>query len=272
MSTYAIGDIQGCYTELLALLKLIQFDPNRDQLWFAGDLINRGPDSLAVLRFIKSLTPAPIVTLGNHDLYFLAVASGAIPHRKNKDTFDDILQADDCEELCAWLRNQKLFHHDQGFTLVHAGIPPQWDLATSQRLAHEVEEVLQGDRAIEFFAHMHGNEPSLWDETLTGWKRLRLIINYLTRMRFCNEEGRLELYCKSTLGSQPQGYHPWFDIPSRLTQNDKILFGHWASLRGEVDVRNVYALDTGCVWGGKLSAFRLEDERFFSVACAREVF
>jgi len=265
MSTYAIGDVQGCYQELQQLLADISFDPNQDTLWFAGDLVNRGPHSLDVLRFIKSL-PHKIVVLGNHDLHFLAVAYEALPLKKH-DTLQDVLNAPDCIELCEWLRKKPFVHHDDklGFTMVHAGIPPQWTVQQAVNYSHELEAALRGDEFKEFFQHMYGNKPSHWNDDLSGWKRLRLITNYFTRMRFVDEEGRLELDTKSGLDSQPEGYFPWFSIPGRQHKNDKILFGHWAALEGKVNEPNVFALDTGCVWGGKLTALRLDDLTWFSV-------
>jgi len=266
MATYAIGDIQGCYAEFQDLLALIQFDQNTDTLWLTGDLINRGPDSLAVLEFIQSIQSSVIITLGNHDLHFLAVAMQAVPYRKHKDTFADILQTKDLNKHCDFLLQQKLCHVKNDFIMSHAGIPPQWDVATAQRLAREVETVLQSGQAAELFQHMYSDQPDIWNENLQSWERYRIIINYFTRMRFCDSDGRLALNCKSTLGSQPKGYHPWFSFDDRKAKDNKIIFGHWAALNGKVDTANVFALDTGCVWGGSLTAFRLEDQSYFSVS------
>lgn len=265
MATYAIGDVQGCYTQLCDLLDTIAFSHD-DYLWFAGDIVNRGPHSLATLRLIHSLRQQVTLVLGNHDLHLLAAINGIDP-LKAKDTFQDILTADDGMELCEWLRQQKLLHYapEKHCVLTHAGIPPQWDLTQARAYAKEVEVVLHSDDAIRLFQHMYGDEPDIWTDDVSGWDRLRLIINYFTRMRFCTPEGRLILHCKSTIGTQPKGYYPWFSIPGRLTKKESILFGHWAALAGQVDEPNVYALDTGCVWGGKLTALRLEDKQFFQV-------
>jgi len=269
MSTYAIGDIQGCFDPLMRLLDKIQFNDKQDILWFAGDLINRGPQSLETLRFIKSLKQQAITVLGNHDLTLLAIGKQAIPYNPHLHTFNDILTAPDCEELLAWLSHQPLLHHDHtlNFTLVHAGFPPQWDLSTAIALAKEVEAVLQGPTAIEFFKHMYGDYPNIWDPNLTGWDRIRFIVNCFTRLRFCSPLGELELSQVGPEDSAPHGFSPWFKIPHRHSQDLNILFGHWASLMGNTDVPNVFPLDTGCVWGNCLTALRLEDRVKISVQC-----
>ena len=268
MNTYAIGDIQGCMEPLQCLLKKIGFDPSKDHLWLAGDLINRGPDSLAVMRFLYSIRTSLTVVLGNHDLHFLAVALG---HRKpgKHDTLDNLLNAQDLQQLISWLRSCKLFHHDalSGFSMVHAGIAPQWDIAQTQGYAREVEAVLQSDEIDNFLINMYGNEPAVWNEGLRGQDRLRVITNYLTRMRFCSAEGELNLEDKTGIDDTPAGFMPWFQHPARKTQNNKIIFGHWAALEGKTNTPNVFALDTGCVWGGTLTALRLEDEKLFSCEC-----
>lgn len=268
MSTYAIGDIQGCLEPLQCLLKKIAFDPAKDKLWLAGDLINRGPDTLATLRFLYSIRTSLVIVLGNHDLHFLAVAYG-LRKKSQYDTLDELLQAPDCAELIQWLRQQKLLHHDPalGFTLVHAGIPPQWELAQAQACAREVEAVLQSDAIAEYLATMYGNKPSCWEDGLQGQERLRLITNYFTRMRFCNAHGELELATKESADAAPVGYAPWFSFAERKTKHEKILFGHWAALEGHTNIPNIYALDTGCVWGGALTAMRLEDSQKFSCNC-----
>lgn len=272
MATYCIGDVQGCFVELKNLLATINFDPQSDTLWFTGDLVNRGPDSLQVLRFIKALGDRAITVLGNHDLHFLALAANPKSEIHSQyDTLDELLAAPDCADLCAWLRQQPLLHHDAsvGFTMVHAGLPPQWDLVKAQRCAQEVEQVLRSDRYIEFFTHLYGNQPNCWNEDLTGWDRLRVITNYFTRLRFCTMEGVLELNTKGESHKPPAGYLPWFKISHRLNQDLKIVFGHWAALEGKTDTPNVYALDTGCAWGRCLSAMRLEDLKWFSVKCRK---
>lgn len=270
MATYVIGDVQGCFSELQKLLAHIQFDPSKDKLWFTGDLVNRGPQSLEVLRFVKSLGRQQQIVLGNHDLHLLAVA-----HHSHvgwsEDTFGDVLRAPDCDELMRWLCQQPLFYHDarSGYSLVHAGLAANWDLQTAQQLSDEVSAVIQDSaQAKIFFQHMYGNEPRQWDAVLTGWDRLRCITNYFTRLRFCREDGHLELSKKGTVDSA-QELIPWFQVPNRKNKDLKIIFGHWAALGGVTNTLNTYALDTGCIWGYCLTAMRLEDERRFSVQCSR---
>lgn len=271
MATYAIGDVQGCFKTLLGLLKIIDFNPAVDSLWFCGDLVNRGPESLETLRFIKSLQDKTqnqpnniVVTLGNHDLHLLAVFFGQAKAKK-KDTLQAILVAEDRHELLTWLLHQPLFYQDQalGFCMVHAGIPPQWSLQDTQRFAKEVETQLQSDNAEYFFKHMYGNKPCQWSDSLSGPERLRLITNFLTRMRFCTPAGKLELTSKGPIAETPKGYIPWFESSARSQDELQILFGHWAALEGICKQPNIFALDTGCVWGQQLSAFRLEDKQWF---------
>jgi bis(5'-nucleosyl)-tetraphosphatase (symmetrical) len=271
MATYCIGDVQGCFDQLLLLVDKINFDGDKDSLWFTGDLVNRGPASLAVLRWVKALGERAIIVLGNHDLHLLAVAYGQAALTKH-DTLDEILNAADCAELCAWLRQQPLLHHDAvlGFTMVHAGLPPQWDLAQAKNYAQEVQQALRGDSHREFFAHLYGDQPACWSDTLSGWDRLRLITNYFTRLRFCRPDGALELASKGEATVSPPGYYPWFKLPDRAHKNLPIVFGHWAALAGKTDEPDCYALDTGCVWGKCLTAMRLEDKKYFSVACCEE--
>lgn len=273
MSTYAIGDIQGCMEPLQCLLREIQFDPSKDYLWLAGDLINRGPDSLAVLRCLYTLRERIIFVLGNHDLHFLAIAAGQRRPGKS-DTLNELLNAKDAQPLIDWLLTGKLLHHDKnlGFTMVHAGIPPQWNLAQAQGFAGEVEKVLQSDNPYDYLAAMYGNSPSLWSDNLTGLDRLRIITNYFTRMRFCTAAGELELETKSSALVPPPGYLPWFAHTNRKTSENKIIFGHWAALEGKTEIPGTYALDTGCVWGGSLTALRLEDEKFFTCDCPQNNF
>ena len=270
MAIYAIGDVQGCFDELQTLLKQIDFHPGRDHLWFTGDLVNRGPKSLQVLRFVKSLASDAVTVLGNHDLHLLAVAEGSDRYRYN-DTFDDVLNAPDSDELLDWLRHRPLLHHDTelGYTLIHAGLPPQWDLVQAEACAGEVEAVLRGRRYGEYFEHMYGNQPELWADDLTGWERLRFITNCFTRLRYCYQEGRLALDEKGAPGSQPAGYLPWFTAPGRRSAGLKILFGHWSTL-GEHTDSEIYPLDTGCVWGGSLTALKLDGEaRWYRTPCLR---
>ena len=270
MAVYAIGDIQGCYQELLALLDKINFDPSNDRLWFTGDLVNRGPQSLEVLRFVKQLDNNAIVTLGNHDLHLLAVAFNHAS-KLDKDTLDSVLGAPDKNELLYWMRTRPLLHHDKesGFTLVHAGLAPQWDMPTAAGLAHEVEIALGGNNFMQFFEHMYGDNPGCWSNDLTSWDRLRVIVNAFTRLRYCDEQGRFALKEKGPPGSQKKQYQPWFTIPARKTKNEKIIFGHWSTIHlGNIknfNDFNVYPLDTGCLWGGTLTALRLEDEKWFRV-------
>jgi len=266
MATYAIGDIQGCFDELQALLQLVEFSYD-DTLWIAGDLVNRGPKSLETLRYLKSLGDQALCVLGNHDLHLLAVYFGSSP-RKRSDTLNSILDAPDCEELLSWLRKQKLLVLDSTnqFVMTHAGIPPCWSIKKTKKRAKEIEKVLDSTLAKEFFDHMYGNQPDTWSADLEGWERLRLITNYLTRMRFCSAEGKLDFSAKGTLDSQPDGYRPWFELPRKdISENNiRILFGHWAALEGVTTGENIYALDTGCVWGNKLTALRLDDLKIFS--------
>ena len=261
MSTYVFGDIQGCYDELQALLSLIKFNENNDQLCFLGDIINRGNKNLETVKFIMSLPDAQVV-LGNHDLHFLAVATGTKKISK-KDTFNDILSSTELNEIMSWMRQQALIIYLQEFdsTLVHAGIPPNWSFKLAMTYAHEVEEILRSQQHVDFFKYMYGNEPAIWSDDLLGWDRLRVITNYLTRLRYCNQSGEMEFKHKTKI--QPEGYQPWFEFNRQET--GKILFGHWAAIEGYTGKKNFLALDTGCVWGRKLSCYRLEDQQYFSV-------
>lgn len=262
---YAIGDVQGCYSSLQNLLEIIQFDPKDDKLWFAGDIINRGPQSLETLRFIKALGDRAITVLGNHDLHCLAVFYGAV-EKKPYDTLDSILRAPDAEELCDWLRHQPLLHVDESYNaaMLHAGFYPLWDLEQAKSCAKEVEAALQGPQHLEFFHHMYGNEPSTWHDDLTGWDRLRFITNCFTRMRLCHTNGQLDLLHKGPPTQAESGYQPWFQLPYKHADNLHIIFGHWAALECRCDVPNIHPIDSGCVWGNKLTALRLEDWQRFS--------
>lgn len=270
MTTYAIGDVQGCYDPLMRLLEKIQFDPNTDVLWFTGDLVNRGPHSLETLRFVKSLGKKAITVLGNHDLTLLAVAYDATPYNPHHHTFQDVLNAEDSNELIQWLRQCPLLHHDTDlqFTLVHAGLLPTWDLALAMALAREVERVLQAEDPKQFLIHMYGNEPSRWDPHLQGYDRLRFILNCFTRIRFCTVDGTLDLHTKDSAHADTEEYLPWFAIPERVNKNLAIIFGHWASLEGKCNTPSVFPLDTGCVWGNCLTGMRLPDKKRFEVPCA----
>jgi bis(5'-nucleosyl)-tetraphosphatase (symmetrical) len=264
---YAIGDVQGCYEPLQRLLELIDFDEKKDRLWFVGDLVNRGPESLAVLRFIKSLPLAPQITLGNHDLHLLASLFGGRPWAGHDDTIHEVLHADDGEELGHWLRKQSILCYSIELNVVmcHAGIPPLWTLSQARCLAQELEEVLSGEGYIDYLKQMYGNNPALWSESLSGMDRLRSITNYFTRMRFCNREGQLELSFKGTIEDAPASLYPWYEVPGRQEIKADIVFGHWAALEGVCPYPHIHAIDTGCLWGGALTALRLQDKHRFSV-------
>lgn len=268
MSTYAIGDIQGCFNELKNLLNHIHFDATKDTLWFTGDLINRGKQSLEVLRYIRDLGEQHKMVLGNHDLHLLAVYY-EVQEPSKQDTINDILQAPDCDDLINWLRFRPLFHYDEtlGYALAHAGLAPSWTLEKAKQLTKEVEAVLKSDSPQFFLQAMYGNHPDYWNDDLTGIARLRCITNYFTRLRLCYRDGRLDFTYKGTLKDKPAHLIPWFDVSNRANASLKIIFGHWAALGGKVDVSNVFALDTGCVWGNRLTALCLDNEKRFSIAC-----
>lgn len=263
MAVYAIGDIQGCYDELQTLLKTLNFKPDCDELWFVGDLVNRGPKSLKTLRFIKGLADGAKVVLGNHDLHLLAIAYADENKRHRKDTLDGILGAKDRDLLLDWLRHQPLMYRDDalGYTMVHAGLHPFWPLDQAQRLAEEVESVLRGDQHTDFYWQMYGNRPDNWHHDLTGWDRLRVITNYFTRLRFCRSDGRYDMLEKGAPGSQPSGLLPWFEVPGRRSRDEAIVFGHWSLLAGHPVPTNIMPLDTGCLWGRALTAVQLDGEK-----------
>ena len=258
MTVYAIGDIQGCYDSLMTLLDHIGFDEHQDTLWFAGDLVNRGSKNLETLRFIKSLGEQAVSVLGNHDLHLLALAAHC-RSPKPTDTFQDIIDANDGKELLDWLRHRPMVHHDPvlGYTLIHAGLPPQWDLTLTLSCGRELEAVLAGPDYKLFFERMYGDEPAIWSDSLKDDDRLRFIVNCLTRMRYCDANGRMNLDETGPPGSQPEPYLPWFQVPGRASTDMKIICGHWSSL-SYYNNGNVYALDTGCVWGKSLTALKLE--------------
>lgn len=268
MAVYAVGDVQGCYAPLRALLSELHFDPKHDRLWFTGDLVNRGPQSLEVLRFVRDLGERAVCVLGNHDLHLLAVAAGtaaAGPH----DTLEPILNAPDRDELLAWLRTRRLLHHDStlGYTLVHAGLLPAWDLTLAQGLAQEVEQQLR-QTPQEFFRNMYGDQPDRWGANLRGIERMRLVVNVFTRLRYCTVDGRMDLKHKGAPGTQPALLLPWFQVPGRQSRDLRIVFGHWSTLgiwRGD----GVIGLDSGCLWGRELTAVRLDAKpvRFFRIPC-----
>ena len=271
-STYAIGDVQGCFDDLLRLLEKLDFDPDVDRLWFTGDLVNKGPNSLELLRFVRSIGTAAISVLGNHDLHLLAVAAGAVKIRK-KDTIAEILDAPDCEELLFWLRHQPVLHHSEtlGFTMIHAGLPPQWDLEKARQCARELETVLQNFDYEDLFLHLPGDGPLRWREDLEGWGRLHFITNCFTQLRWCDLSGRIDLQGERQMASaKKKRSRPWFEIPHRASKPLRILFGHWAKLLVAPSAKGaagVIHLDTGCANGGRFTAFRLEDWRYFRLKC-----
>ncbi|MBS1158397.1 MAG: symmetrical bis(5-nucleosyl)-tetraphosphatase [Proteobacteria bacterium] len=267
MATYAIGDIQGCFDSLRRLLDKCAFDPASDCLWLVGDLVNRGPKSLETLRFIKGLGNAALTVLGNHDLYLLMVAEGGAKLRGKDDTIQPVLDAPDRDELLYWLRQQPLCHTERGYCLVHAGLLPQWTALQARRLAGEVEAALQGPHYREFIANMWGSQPDAWSDDLVGWPRLRAVINAMTRMRFCSAAGVMDFRVKGKIANAPAGYVPWFDVPGRKSAESILVTGHWSAL-GLMLTDNLLALDSGCLWGGHLTALRLEDRQVFQVDCA----
>ncbi|MDR2838709.1 MAG: symmetrical bis(5'-nucleosyl)-tetraphosphatase [Azonexus sp.] len=266
MATYAVGDIQGCYDALRRLLDRCAFDPANDRLWLVGDLVNRGPQSLETLRFIRSLGDAALTVLGNHDLYLLLVAENKSFPRK-EDTLQPLLDAPDADELLAWLRHQPLCHSEGDYCLVHAGLLPQWTAAQARQLAREVEAALQGDAFHEFTGNLWGSEPAAWSETLSGWPRLRVIVNVMTRMRFCTPDGIMEFTRKGKPENAPPGYLPWFAIANRRSADSVLITGHWSALGLKI-TPNLLALDSGYLWGGQLSAVRLEDRQLFQIEAA----
>lgn len=272
MALYAIGDVQGCYNELCGLLHRIGFNPVYDEVWFTGDLVNRGPQSADVLRLVASFGDSAVSVLGNHDLHLLAVAAGS-RRLATGDFLDDILQAPDREALLAWLMQQPLLHYDanRDLYLVHAGIPPQWNFADAIRLAREAEGAIRGNANTEFFAEMYGNRPNRWSESLSGWERLRFIVNALTRMRFCYSDGSVDYHHKGPPGSQPSHLSPWFKLFEESDSSGTVIFGHW-SLLGLFNTDRFVGLDTGCVAGGRLTAVRLGEKNrdFVAVVCGRD--
>ncbi len=256
MACYAIGDIQGCYEELRALLNALDFSADRDQLWFVGDLVNRGPGSLQTLRFVRDLGDNAVTVLGNHDLHLLAAAYTA---GKLNDTLAPIMDAPDRWSLLEWLRYRPLMVESPEWNavMVHAGLPPQWDVPTAAACARELEQALQGADYRDFLAQMYGNQPARWDPALTGMDRLRFITNAFTRMRYCTPDGALDMDAKGTPGDQPAPLVPWFEAPERHNGGVHIVFGHWSTL-GEVSNPLIHPLDTGCMWGGSLTAMEME--------------
>ncbi len=271
MATYAIGDVQGCFDPLRQLLDSLHFDPASDRLWFVGDLVNRGPQSLDVLRYVKSLDTAAVVVLGNHDLHLVMQAEG-YGRAAKEDTLDAVLAAPDRDELLAWLRAQPLFHMVGPWAMVHAGLLPEWTAAQANALSDEVSAALTASNYREFLAHMWGSEPAAWRDDLTGWDRLRVVVNAMTRMRYVTAAGAMELRApgaKAPPEQGPAGCVPWFAAPARASAGHLVICGHWSAL-GYREQPNLLAIDTGCLWGGALTAVRLEDRRVFRQPCPQQ--
>lgn len=267
MSTYAIGDVHGCFDSLCLLLDRIQFNPRKDRIWLTGDLVNRGPDSLETLRFVKTLGKSVTTVLGNHDLHLLAVIHG-VRKPSPKDTLEEILRAPDLESLSDWLRGLPLLHHDRqlNFTLVHAGIHPHWSLPKAIELANELHKVLPSNRFQEFLENMYGNTPANWSDDLGTHKRRRFATNCFTRMRYCHEDGSLDHEFKGPPAKAPAELTPWYALPGRVKQPSPVIFGHWSS-HPAMSPRGVVPLDRGCMWNGSLTAVNLETAENFSVSC-----
>ena len=272
MATYAVGDLQGCLDPLRDLLEYIDFSPESDRLWLVGDLVNRGPQSLAALRFVRDLGDAAITVLGNHDLH-LVMQSEGYGKSNTEDTLGDILAAPDRDELIAWVRAQPLCHSathgDETWLMVHAGLLPMWSVEQALALAGEVSAALQADNYRDFLAHMWGSEPVAWRDDLAGWDRLRVLVNAMTRMRYIHPNGDMEFRAKGNkapVGQGPAGCVPWFELPGRASADALVICGHWSGL-GFQNRRNLLAVDTGALWGGTLTAVRLDDRRVFRRAC-----
>lgn len=265
MSTYLVGDVHGCFDELRALLAQVSFDPKQDTLWLTGDLVARGPRSLEVLRYVRSLGPAARMVLGNHDLHLLAVYAG-ISRNKPRDNLNPLLQAPDVEELVNWLRRQPILQIDHQLKLImtHAGISPQWNIDTAKLCAREIEAVLNSGTYLLLLDAMYGDTPNSWNTELSGLTRLRFSTNVFTRMRFCFPHGQLDMNCKDVPKHAPAPLKPWFDLPRLVDPQYAIAFGHWAALKGKGTPNGIYALDTGCCWGEYLTLLRWEDKRYFT--------
>ncbi|GJM14501.1 MAG: bis(5'-nucleosyl)-tetraphosphatase, symmetrical [Pseudohongiella sp.] len=271
MSNYVVGDLQGCYKPLKKLLKKVKFSPAKDKLWCVGDLVNRGPDSLDTLRFLQDMDDSTELVLGNHDLHFIAIHEGCAPAR-SKDTLDALLDAKDCQQISDWLRHQPLTHYesvatkagDEDFLMLHAGVAPHWNLQKTLDLAAEVQYALQDSDYKSFLRHMYGDTPTRWHDELEDLDRLRVITNYLTRVRFCDAIGTMDLTLKEGLSTAPLGFKPWFEY-EQITPETTILFGHWAALEGYTGKKHIHALDTGYVWGRELTLMRLEDQQLYSI-------
>jgi bis(5'-nucleosyl)-tetraphosphatase (symmetrical) len=272
MATYAIGDIQGCFRQLQLLLEAVGYSSSRDRLWFVGDLVNRGPQSLETLRFVRGLGDSATTVLGNHDLH-LVMRSAGYGKPSREDTFGDVLAATDCEDLIGWMRSLPLFHVEDDYAMVHAGLLPQWDVAQAKALSDEASAALTASNYKDFLAHMWGSEPAAWDDDLEGWDRLRVVVNAMTRMRFCTLRAAMEFRAPGSKGPPergPVGCLPWFEMPGRRSADHTVICGHWSAL-GFRQAKNLLALDSGCLWGGALTAVRLEDRRVFQLPCDCQV-
>ncbi len=266
MATYGIGDIQGCFSALEKLIRQLQFDPTKDRLWFVGDLVNRGPDSASVLRYIKNLGNSAVTVLGNHDLHLLAVAAGASQGRE-KDTFHDVLTAPDRADLLEWVRQQRLFYREGDLAMIHAGLLPQWSVKDADTYAQEAQSILRSPDYLSFLTALYDDKRARrWSSGMTGMDRSVVITKILTRLRICTVEGRMDFSFKRPPEEAPSGYLPWFQVPNRLNTDATIVFGHWAALGLHMQ-DNVIGLDSGCVWGRQLTAVRLEDRQVFQVSC-----
>ena len=265
MRTLVVGDLQGCYDPFRRLLDKADFDPGRDRLWLVGDLVNRGPQNVEVLRFVKGLGSAATVVLGNHDLSLLMLAAG-FGKRSKGDTIQDVLAAPDCDELLDWLRRQRLMHYEGGVAMVHAGLLPDWTIEQALELAAEVEAELAGDNYRELLRNMWGSEPAAWFDDLSGWARLRVVVNAMTRLRFCSAIGVMEFKTKGEVHNAPPGCMPWFAVPGRRSAGTTIACGHWSALGLRVEPKFI-ALDSGCLWGRELSGVWLPGREVVQVPC-----
>lgn len=269
MATYAIGDIQGCFDALLHLLERVKFNKASDRLWLVGDLVNRGPQSLEVLRFVRDLGDRAVTVLGNHDLH-LVMQSEGFGRANGEDTLAPILAAPDRDELLVWLRGCPLVHREGAHLMVHAGLLPAWSAQQAEALSEEVRRALQRPDYRDFLANMWGSQPTAWRDDLQGWDRLRVIVNAMTRMRFCNLDGTMDFRSKGPPESAAAGTVPWFQVPGRASADHAVVCGHWSALGLRVEA-NLLALDSGCLWGGALTAVRLEDREIFQLPCERQV-
>jgi bis(5'-nucleosyl)-tetraphosphatase (symmetrical) len=268
VATYAIGDVQGCFDAFERLLDEIRFDAARDRLWLVGDLVNRGPQSAEVLRFVRSLGDAAITVLGNHDIHLFAYVAG-YGKKRSDDSFGDVLAAPDRDALLEWLRMRPMMYVEGGYAMVHAGLLPAWSVEQARDLAAEVEAAFRAPDYRSFLAGLYGSQPDRWDDRLRGVDRLRVVVNAMTRMRFVSAEGVMDFRAKGEVEKAPRGYRPWFDAPGRASAKVPIVCGHWSAL-GLLIRPDLLALDSGCVWGGRLTAVRLEDRSVFQVTCGAE--